>query len=163
MEELDVGGRRASCGDDARQPVAQMYAPIRRQILPQSRAAHEGYGEAQDGDVTAIHCGPVMRFRRGASVTASEYDGPADRAVQSGTELIDISRYTLRVERRYVKAMVTVAWLLVVGAAGLTSSPMSGYAWGVVAVLAVLPPYMMIRIWNDPPQTMSESIRAMTR
>ncbi len=104
-----------------------------------------------------------MLLTRDSSATLPEYDGPSDHAVQSGTELIDIRPYTLMMERRYVKAVITVAWLLVVGAAGLASSLVSGYAWGVVALLAVMPPYMMIRFWNDPPQTMSESIRAITR
>ena len=60
---------------------------------------------------------------------------------------------------QYIKMMLAAVWVLsavIVGvAAGVTS------ASGLVALAAfgLLPPLGMLLLWNDPSQTMSESIR----
>ena len=46
-----------------------------------------------------------------------------------------------------------------VSAGGFFSFHMASVSgWIVLASLALLPHLVMLRLWNDPPQTMSESI-----
>jgi hypothetical protein len=59
-----------------------------------------------------------------------------------------------------VVAMLWVSAALIVGIAGNFSSLSS---WAVLAGVAVVPPLVMMWLWNDPRQTMSESIQAVLR
>jgi hypothetical protein len=54
-------------------------------------------------------------------------------------------------------------WLLAMGAIGLAADVTSVPGWTALAGLALLPPAFMLRLWNDAPQTMSESIREARR
>lgn len=66
-------------------------------------------------------------------------------------------------QRQHVKMTMTAVWLLAVCAVGLASGGMSIYAWAVMALAALLPPYLLMRLWSEPPQTTSESIRTALR
>jgi hypothetical protein len=60
----------------------------------------------------------------------------------------------------YTKAAFATAWLLLILA--VAGHVTSGLGWMAVAGLAVLPPLVVLRMWNDEP-TMSESIRSILR
>jgi hypothetical protein len=57
----------------------------------------------------------------------------------------------------HVKAALIAAWILAVG--GATSFA----GWTVVAVLSLVPPAIMMRLWTAPAPSMSESIRDVLR
>jgi len=63
----------------------------------------------------------------------------------------------------YVKKGIAGAWILglAVLAAFLGLSTILG--WTVLVVLGLLPPIVMLRIWNPPAPTTSESIRKALR
>jgi hypothetical protein len=63
----------------------------------------------------------------------------------------------------YVKNGIAGVWIvgLAVVAAFLGLSTILG--WTVLVVLGLLPPLVMMRIWNPPAQTTSESIRNIIR
>lgn len=63
----------------------------------------------------------------------------------------------------YKKATVTVLWVLVMAAVGLTGGVTSVRGWVLLTSLALLPPILLLRLWNEPAQTMSESINAARR
>ena len=58
----------------------------------------------------------------------------------------------------YRKATLAVLWGLLVSAGGFSLQVASVSGWIVLATLALLPPLVMLRLWSDPPKTMSESI-----
>jgi hypothetical protein len=58
----------------------------------------------------------------------------------------------------YRKATFAVLWVLAVGAGGFSAHVASVPGWIILATMALLPPLIMLRLWNDPPKTMSESI-----
>jgi hypothetical protein len=62
-----------------------------------------------------------------------------------------------------IKAIVAAVWVsavCIVGLAGHLSSPSS---LTVLASVALLPTVVMMWLWNDPPQSISESIREARR
>jgi hypothetical protein len=63
----------------------------------------------------------------------------------------------------YVKNGIAGTWIvgLAILAAFLGLKSLLG--WTVLVVLGLLPPLVMLRVWNPPPQTTSESIRKVLR
>jgi hypothetical protein len=62
-----------------------------------------------------------------------------------------------------IKAIVAAAWVLAVGAAGLLAGVTSLSGWLALAGLAIVPPLVMMRFWQQPDQTMSQSIQEAFR
>ena len=79
--------------------------------------------------------------------------------VHSGTSRSGEGQYASLMKLQYKKAICAAAWVCIVCSVGLLVQLTSRTAWIVIAALAVLPPLVMMRYWNDPPQSMSESIR----
>jgi hypothetical protein len=63
----------------------------------------------------------------------------------------------------YMKAALSAAWILAVGAVGYVSGVTSLVAWTALVVLALAPPAVMMRLWSAPDRSMSESIREALR
>jgi hypothetical protein len=63
----------------------------------------------------------------------------------------------------HVKAAVAGAWVLAVGAVGYLVSATSFPAWAGLALLAFVPPAIIMRLWSAPAQSMSETIRKALR
>jgi hypothetical protein len=61
------------------------------------------------------------------------------------------------------KAISAAVWVLGVCTVGLLVQLTSRSAWVIVAAIAALPPLVVMRYWNDPPQSMSESIQDVLR
>ena len=63
----------------------------------------------------------------------------------------------------FVKAAVIAAWILAVGTLGFGFGVTSFAGWTVLAVLSLVPPAVMLRLWNAPSPSMSETIRDVLR
>jgi hypothetical protein len=63
----------------------------------------------------------------------------------------------------YVKAALMASWVLAVGGLGYGFGTTSFAGWTVVAMLVVLPPVLITRLWSGPSPSMSESIREVLR
>jgi hypothetical protein len=63
----------------------------------------------------------------------------------------------------YVKAALMAAWILSVGALGYVSGMTSFAGWTLMAVLLVVPPAFMVRLWRAPSPSNSETIREVLR
>ena len=63
----------------------------------------------------------------------------------------------------YMKATLIAAWVLAVGTLGYVSGATSFAAWTTLAVLSLVPPVVMMRLWSAPTSSMSESIREVLR
>jgi len=63
----------------------------------------------------------------------------------------------------YMKNGIAGAWIvgLAIVAAFLGLNSLVG--WTILAVIGLLPPLVMLRLWNPPAQTTSESIRKVLR
>jgi hypothetical protein len=61
------------------------------------------------------------------------------------------------------KAILPVAWIITVLVAGLASNLHSLSSWSLLAGFAIVPPILMMRRWNGPDQTLSESIQQARR
>jgi hypothetical protein len=67
------------------------------------------------------------------------------------------------VQTEYVKAAVIAAWVLAVGTLGLAFGITSIAGWAGLAVMSVVPPAVMLRLWHAPVPSMSETIRDVLR
>jgi hypothetical protein len=63
----------------------------------------------------------------------------------------------------HVKAALIGAWILAVGVLGYILGTTSLAGWTVLAVVSVIPPVVIMRLWRAPSQSMSESIREVIR
>ena len=62
-----------------------------------------------------------------------------------------------------LKAMLMAAWVVAVGVLGYVSGTTSFAGWALLAVLALTPPALMVRLWSPPAPTISEAIREVIR
>ena len=62
-----------------------------------------------------------------------------------------------------MKVRFAAAWALAASAVCIVGSPQSLLNWTVVAGVVFLSPLVMLRWWNGPRQTMSESIQEVLR
>jgi hypothetical protein len=60
---------------------------------------------------------------------------------------------------QYIKATLATSWVLGAIIIGLIAQVTSAAGLVGLAAFSLLPPLAMLVLWNDPPQTMSESIR----
>jgi len=60
----------------------------------------------------------------------------------------------------HVKSAIAGVWVLGACVVGIVSQVNSIGGWAALAGLGVLPPLVLLRVWNNPAQTMSESISA---
>jgi hypothetical protein len=63
----------------------------------------------------------------------------------------------------YIKAAVITAWVLSVGTVGLVFDVTSIAGWAGLAVMSAVPPAVMLRLWQAPVPSMSETIRDVLR
>lgn len=63
----------------------------------------------------------------------------------------------------YLKAAVMAPWILAVGGLAYMADTTTIAGWTVVAVLSLVPPAVMMRLWSAPVPTTSESIREVLR
>jgi hypothetical protein len=61
-----------------------------------------------------------------------------------------------------IKAIVAMLWVSTVSIVGIAGS-LNFPSWAVLAAVAVIPPLVMMWRWNDPCQTMSETIQEALR
>jgi hypothetical protein len=62
-----------------------------------------------------------------------------------------------------LKVVIAVAYVIAVGVVGALVGISSTLAWLLLAALAVLPAAAVLAFWNEPEQTMSESISRARR
>lgn len=83
--------------------------------------------------------------------------------MQSRTAAEHGFRYSGHMQIDYVKAALMAGWILAVSALAYGFGTTSFAGWTLVAVLSVVPPVLMGRLWSAPSQSMSESIREVLR
>ena len=64
---------------------------------------------------------------------------------------------------KHVKSAVVAAWVLGLAAVAVSGEVTSATGWMFLVGLGVLPPLVLLRMWHQPAQTMSESIREVLR
>lgn len=62
-----------------------------------------------------------------------------------------------------IKAIIGTLWVSAVSVVGIAGNLSSVASWTVLAVVAVVPPLVMMWRWKAPRQTMSESIQEALR
>ena len=81
----------------------------------------------------------------------------------SGQRVVLFGR-TLRImQLQQIKKACGVAWVLAAAIVGLVAGVRSTGGLLVLAALGLLPPIALLFLWNEPPETMSESIRGGRR
>jgi hypothetical protein len=58
-----------------------------------------------------------------------------------------------------IKSVVAILWVSAMFIIGIARNVDSFSSWAVLTGVAVVPPLVMMWRWNDPHQTMSESIQ----
>jgi hypothetical protein len=58
----------------------------------------------------------------------------------------------------HLKGTIVAVWLIAMFVVSVAADVTSRQAWAVLAGFALLPPLVMLRWWQHPPQTLSESI-----
>jgi hypothetical protein len=64
---------------------------------------------------------------------------------------------------RNIKMVLGPSWALIVLAIGVTFGLSAVATTAFLIGVAVVPPVLILALWNDPPQTMSESIQRARR
>lgn len=64
---------------------------------------------------------------------------------------------------RHTKVTVAAVWILAAGVIGVVADVTSVGAAVLVVGFGLVPPLLMLLRWNDPPQTLSESIQEARR
>ena len=62
-----------------------------------------------------------------------------------------------------VKAALMAAWVVAVGALGYMMGTTSVAGWTLLAVVSLVPPVLLVRLWSPPAPSMSEAIRDVIR
>ena len=62
-----------------------------------------------------------------------------------------------------IKSTIAALWVFAMGAAALVADVTSFSSWLVLAGCAIVPPFVMMRYWNPPDQTLSQSIQQNLR
>ena len=62
-------------------------------------------------------------------------------------------------ELQKIKWTISAAWVLVAFVIGLVAGVRSSGGLVALTALGLLPPLALLLLWNDPPQSISESIR----
>jgi hypothetical protein len=83
--------------------------------------------------------------------------------VHSGTARFNAGAYTWSMQLESIKAVFAMLWVSAVCMAGIAGNVNSTSSWTVLTAVAVLPPLVMMRLWNDPRQTISQSIQQVLR
>jgi hypothetical protein len=63
----------------------------------------------------------------------------------------------------YLKITLAFAWVIAMCGIGLAGNVNSPSSWTLVAASALGPPFIMMRYWNHPGQSMSQSIQEVLR
>lgn len=66
-------------------------------------------------------------------------------------------------ELQYYKVAVAAAWVLVMSTIGMIVGVTSAPALAAYAAFTLLPPAIMLRVWVDPPQALSDTINQAGR
>lgn len=101
-----------------------------------------------------------VRLCTKAGMSSSERAG---LCVHSETAPIGEHPYACTMELISVKTVLAIAWVSVVCLLGILGNTNSLSGWTLLAAIAVVPPLIMMWRWNDPPQSMSESIQKARR
>jgi hypothetical protein len=83
--------------------------------------------------------------------------------VLSGTARRNAGAYSCNMQLPIFKSIVAMLWVSAVTIVGIARTVDSFSSWTVLAGVAVVPPLVMLWRWNDPRQTMSESIQEALR
>ena len=62
-----------------------------------------------------------------------------------------------------IKSIIAMLWVSAASIVGIAGNFDSFSSWTVLAGVAVVPPLVMMWRWNDPRQTMSETIQEARR
>lgn len=84
-------------------------------------------------------------------------------SVHLGTARVEAGAYTGNMRLVSIKAVIAMLWVVAVAIAGLVGNVNSFLLWTVLAGVALLPPVVMMRWWNDPHQSMSQRIQEALR
>jgi hypothetical protein len=60
---------------------------------------------------------------------------------------------------KQMKRVFAVVWVVLAAVVGILGGVSSTGALVALAALGLLPPFALMLLWNEPPETMSESIR----
>jgi len=117
----------------------------------------------------ALRCS--QSHRAGLAKPCGNAPGPAGRprsercglCVHSGTAPFSDGAYSSHMQLASIKALSATGWFSAVCIAGIAGNLNSLSSWAVLLGVAVLPPIVMMWRWNDPPQSLSESIQEARR
>jgi hypothetical protein len=72
---------------------------------------------------------------------------------------VSLPAYPSDMELRKIKSAAAAVWVLAAIVVGLVAGVMSLGGLVLLAALGLLPPLALLLLWNDPSQSMSESIQ----
>ena len=99
---------------------------------------------------------------RAPAVLARQVGHRVGVLVLLGTARFEAGAYTVNMQRVSIKAVMATLWVFAVTIAGIAVNVNSFLLWTVLAAVAIVPPIVM-RWWNEPRQSMSQSIQEALR
>jgi hypothetical protein len=83
--------------------------------------------------------------------------------VHSGTAQSNAEAYTWNMQRLSITPLIALLWVSATFMIGIAGNLNSFWGWAVLTGVALIAPLVMMWRWNDPHQTMSESIQEALR
>jgi hypothetical protein len=115
-------------------------------------------GEFSENADAAYGTSTAPAFPSGASLDVT-LDGLSGSRVRSGTARFNVAVYTCSMQLVSVRTAIAILWVSTVSMAGIAGNVSSFSSWTVLAAAGILPPLVMLQAWNEPRQSMSQSIR----
>jgi hypothetical protein len=69
----------------------------------------------------------------------------------------------MQIEDKNVKAVIAVAWVLTWSVVAVSLNVNSVSSWMLLVGAGTLPPLMLLKLWHEPAQTISESIHEVVK
>ena len=83
--------------------------------------------------------------------------------MHSGTARLNAGAYTRNMRLISIKPIIAMLWVSAAFVIGIAGNLDSFSSWTVLTVVAVVPPLVMMWRWNEPRETMSETIQEALR
>jgi len=125
------------------------------------RDQHDADADDEEHMVVAAISRIAMLTRR--QMTVCPLVHKASWPVHSGTAPFEAGAYTGNMQLVSIKPIAAMLWVSAAFVMGIAANVASLSSWAVLTGVAVVPPLVMMWRWNDPRETMSESLQEALR
>jgi hypothetical protein len=130
-------------------------------VLGREVSSPNSHPATRQGNCLCAYAQGLVAGIRPPAVLARQVEHRVGVSVHLGTARFEAGAYTGNMHRLSIKAVIAMLWVVAVTIA--VGNVNSLVLWTVLAVVALLPPVVIMRWWSEPRQSMSQSIQEALR